>query len=44
MKTFIVLYHAPADTWKQNAHMTKEQMAEGMKAWMDWGQVTSSTS
>jgi hypothetical protein len=36
MAKFMVLYHAPADATEQMANATPEQMAEGMKPWMDW--------
>ena len=36
MKKFIVIYHAPADSWKQSESQSKEDMAKGMEAWMVW--------
>lgn len=36
MKKFIVIYHAPAEALAQSANATPEQMAEGMKPWMEW--------
>ena len=36
MKKFFVTYHAPAEALAQSAKATPEQMAEGMKPWMEW--------
>lgn len=36
MKKFIVIYHAPAEAVAQMANANPEDMAEGMKPWMDW--------
>ena len=36
MKKFIVIYHAPADSMKMTATMSKEEQAKGMEAWMEW--------
>ena len=36
MKNFIVIYHAPNDSMKHTAGMSKEEQAKGMEAWMKW--------
>ena len=36
MKKFIVTYHAPIDAWQQTTETSKEDMKEGMEAWMVW--------
>lgn len=36
LKTFLVVYHAPASAMKNMQKATPEQAAEGMKAWMTW--------
>ncbi len=36
MKKFIVIYHAPAEAMEGMANATPEEMAEGMKPWMEW--------
>ena len=36
MKKFIVIYHAPAEAVAEMSNVSPEQMAEGMKPWMDW--------
>ena len=36
MKKYIVIYHAPAEALAQSTNATPEQMAEGMKPWMEW--------
>ena len=36
MKRFIVIYHAPAEALAQSANASPEEMAEGMKPWMEW--------
>ena len=36
MKTFIVIYNAPAEAMAQMAKATPEQKAEGMKPWLAW--------
>lgn len=38
MKNFIVIYHAPADAWKQNENNSPEDMKKGMEEWMVWAQ------
>ena len=35
MKKYIVTYHAPAEALQQTENFTPEQMAEGMKPWME---------
>ena len=37
MKKFMVMYHAPIDALQQTAGASKDEMEEGMKAWMVWG-------
>jgi len=36
MKKFMVIYHAPAEAMAQAQGKSPEEMAEGMKPWMDW--------
>ena len=36
MKSFLVIYHAPAEAMAAMAEATPEQKAAGMKPWMDW--------
>ncbi|NNE55803.1 MAG: hypothetical protein HKN32_07280 [Flavobacteriales bacterium] len=36
MKKFLVLYHAPDASFKQNENATPEDMQKGMEAWMQW--------
>lgn len=36
MKSFVVLYYAPAEATAQMANVTPEQAQEGMKPWMEW--------
>lgn len=36
MKNYMIIYHAPADAFKEVPEMTPEQKMEGMKPWMDW--------
>jgi imidazoleglycerol phosphate synthase glutamine amidotransferase subunit HisH len=38
MKKFMVMYHAPIDALQQTAGASKEEMEEGMKAWMVWAE------
>ena len=35
MKNFIVIYHAPSDSWDPS-NSTPEEQAESMEAWMQW--------
>lgn len=37
LKTYLVMYHAPASAMKKMKSMTPEEGAEGMKQWMAWG-------
>ena len=36
LKKYVVIYHASAGAMEKMAEATPEQMAEGMKPWMDW--------
>jgi len=36
MKKFIVVYYAPQEAMEKMASANPEEMAEGMKPWMDW--------
>ena len=36
MKTFIVLYHAPAEAREQMKDVSPEEMKKGMEPWMTW--------
>lgn len=36
MKKFIVIYHAPVDAMQQTEGSSKEDMDNGMEAWMAW--------
>jgi hypothetical protein len=38
MAKFMVIYHAPVAATEQMAKATPEEMAEGMKPWMDWAE------
>ena len=38
MKTFIVIYHAPADLMRQNEVASPEEMKKGMEPWMVWAE------
>ena len=38
MKKFMVMYHAPIDALQQTAGASKDEMEEGMKAWMVWAE------
>ncbi len=38
MKKYIVIYHAPADSWDANAQATEEEMKKGMEQWMVWAE------
>ena len=37
MKKFIVIYHAPTDSWDPS-NTTPEEHAESMEAWMQWAE------
>ncbi|MGB0404079.1 MAG: hypothetical protein ACPGEG_08280 [Salibacteraceae bacterium] len=36
MKKYLVTYHSPPESMAAMADATPEQMAEGMKPWMEW--------
>lgn len=38
MKKFLVIYHTPTEVMAQMGEPTPEQMAEGMKPWMEWSE------